>query len=104
MADEFAAQRAEIKTLLEGGLATIVHPRGDTHEMVQDIINQLQTSDSNLQTKLVIGGFTQTPVEHGGIETSCETCMYFLVHNKYCELPEFEIPVESEWSCRLWRI
>lgn len=104
MTDEYAAERAEIKARLESGLKTEVYPRADTHELVQDIIAQLQNSDGSLESKLVIAGFTLEPVEHGGIETSCETCMYYLVHNKYCELPELEIPVEPEWSCRLWRI
>ena len=38
------------------------------------------------------------------IEQACETCMYYKVHRRYCELPELELPVEPEWSCRLWRI
>lgn len=32
------------------------------------------------------------------------TCMYFLVHRKWCDLPELSVPVEPEWWCRLWRI
>jgi hypothetical protein len=30
--------------------------------------------------------------------------MYFLVHRKWCDLPELSVPVEAEWWCRLWRI
>jgi hypothetical protein len=30
-------------------------------------------------------------------------CMYFVVHRKWCELPELAWPVEPEWWCRLWR-
>jgi hypothetical protein len=26
------------------------------------------------------------------------------VHRRFCELPELMLPVEPQWSCRLWRI
>ena len=86
------------------GLTTEVLPRGDTHEDVQAIVARLRAPASDLTAKLVIAGFTLTPVEHDGIEQACETCMYYLVHRRYCELPELDVPVEPEWSCRLWRI
>lgn len=96
--------RDEIKALLATGMKTEVFPRADTHEEVQAIIARLQAAKSDLRQRLVIGGFTLAPIEHEGIEQACETCMYYQVHRRYCELPEFEVPVESEWSCRLWRI
>ncbi len=98
------ALRREIETKLRAGLDTEVEPRADTHERVQEIITRLRTSDGSLEVKLVIGGFTLEPIEHGGIEQACETCMYYLVHRKWCELPELDLPVEPQWSCRLWRI
>jgi hypothetical protein len=52
----------------------------------------------------VIAGFTLEPIEHGGLEQPCETCMYYVVHRRFCELPELNLPVEPQWSCRLWRI
>ena len=96
--------REEIKTLLSNGLKTEVFPRADTHEEVQAIVARLQAAKGDLKERLIIGGFTLTPIEHGRIEQACETCMYYKVHRRYCELPEFEVPVEPEWSCRLWRI
>lgn len=96
--------RSEIEELLKGGLETEVYPRGDSQEQVQEMIKRLQQSDGSLTSKLVIGGFTLETIEHGGLEQPCETCMYYLVHRKYCELPELDVPVEPEWSCRLWRI
>jgi hypothetical protein len=30
--------------------------------------------------------------------------MYYLLHRKFCELPELALPVEPTWSCKLWRI
>jgi hypothetical protein len=34
----------------------------------------------------------------------CQECMYYLVHRKWCDLPELFVPVEPDWYCRLWRI
>ena len=96
--------RSKAKALLSDGLKTDVYPRADDHDQFQNILKQLQESDGSLEARLVIGGFTLEPIEHGGIEQPCETCMYYLVHRRYCELPELDVPVEPEWSCRLWRI
>ena len=108
MADDTQANddkvREEIRSVLASGLKTEVFPRGDTHEEIQVIIGRLKASDGSLTSRLVIGGFTAHTIEHGGLEQPCETCMYYLVHRKYCELPELDCPVEPEWSCRLWRI
>lgn len=102
MADD--ATRAQIVHLLDNGLQTEVQPRADTHDAVQEIIGRLRASDGSLEKRLVIGGFTLDPITHGDIEQACETCMYYLVHRRYCELPELAVPVEPNWSCRLWRI
>lgn len=99
-----AQERQGIAALLASGLETEAFPRADTHEQVQEIIARLRRADGDLKSKLVIAGFTDRPVEHGGIEQPCETCMYYLVHRRYCELPELDCPVEPHWSCRLWRI
>ncbi len=96
--------REEIKALLASGLKTEVYPRADSHDDVLEIIGRLKASDGSLRSRLVIGGFTDHTIEHGGLEQPCETCMYYLVHRKYCELPELDCPVDPEWSCRLWRI
>lgn len=97
-------ERQEISALLASGLETEVFPRADTHEDVQGIIARLRSAGGDLKAKLVIAGFTDYAVEHGGLEQPCETCMYYLVHRRYCELPELDCPVEPQWSCRLWRI
>lgn len=102
--DDDAKKREEIRTLLVDGLVTEVFPRADTHEEVQAIIARLHRTDGDLKARLTISGFTLTPVVHEGVEQACETCMYYKVHRRYCELPELELPVEPEWSCRLWRI
>lgn len=99
-----ADHREEIRAIIASGLRTESQPRADTHDMVQAIIGRLQMSDGNLTTKLIISGITLNAVVHGDIEQICETCMYYKVHRKYCELPELALPVEPTWSCRLWRI
>lgn len=98
------ARREEARVLLAGGLTTQVQPRADTHEEVMRIVACLREAGDDLADKLVIAGFTLEPVEHGGIEQPCETCMYYVVHRRFCELPELNLPVEPRWSCRLWRI
>jgi metal-dependent hydrolase (beta-lactamase superfamily II) len=96
--------RDEIHLLLAAGLKTEVFPRADSHEEVQAIVSRLKAAGNDLETKLVIGGFTLDPIMHEDIEQLCETCMYYKVHRRYCELPELDVPVEPHWSCRLWRI
>ena len=96
--------REEVQQLLKSGLQTEVFPRAYDHDTVQEIVHRLQTSDRSVRSKLVIAGFTLKAIEHDDIEQSCETCMYYLVHRKHCELPEIDLPVEPEWSCRVWRI
>jgi hypothetical protein len=97
------AVREEIRAMLKGGLRTEAFPRGDTPDQVQTIVSRLRAAP-DLATRLAIAGFTLTTVEHQGLAQPCETCMYYLVHRRYCELPELAVPVEPEWSCRLWRL
>lgn len=99
------ALRDEIAGTLAAGLTTEAWPRAETSEMVNDIVARLRTeAGDDLERKLVIAGFTNHTVEAEGLEQPCETCMYYLVHRKFCELPELMLPVEPHWSCRLWRI
>lgn len=99
------ALRAEIATKLAEGLKTEVFPRAETSEMVNDIISRLRIEAvESIERKLVIGGFTDHTISAEGLEQPCETCMYYLIHRKFCNLPELMLPVEPEWSCRLWRI
>jgi hypothetical protein len=101
-ADEETLER--IRELLAGGLKTEVFPRADSQDEVIAVTGRLRAAGDDLEAKLVIAGFTDHPVEYGGIEQACETCMYFLVHRRFCELPELMVSVEADWSCRLWRI
>jgi len=93
----------EIADLLEQGLQTQVEPFPETEKEFSDILLQLRQLDPNdLKGKLVIGGFVNAP--WGPDQQRCMECMYYLVHRKWCDLPELSVPVEPEWWCRLWRI
>lgn len=97
--------RTIIAEKLKAGLKTEVYPRAETSEMVNDFVARLQNeAGDDLDKKLIISGFTDYTVEAHEIEQPCETCMYYQTHNKFCDLPELMLPVEPEWSCRLWRI
>ena len=97
--------RATIAEMLASGLETEVWPRAGTSEEVNEIVARLQVeAGQDLEKKLVIAGFTDHTIEADEIEQPCETCMYYKVHAKFCELPELMVPIEPEWSCRLWRI
>lgn len=96
--------REQLKERLAKGLKTDAFPRADTDAIFRDILRRIGAGDGSLDSKLVIGGFTLDPVEHQGVEQACETCMYYLVRRKWCDLPELALPVEPKWSCRLWRM
>ena len=99
------ALRREIAEKLKSGLKTEVWPRAETSEQVNEIVARLQSeAGDDLEKKLVIAGFTDHVIEADGIEQPWETCMYYKVHGRFCELPELMLPVEPDWSCRLWRI
>jgi hypothetical protein len=104
MNDDGDAKRGQIQSLLSSGLRTEVYPRADTHEQVQDLVRRLRAESADLPTKLIVSGFTLSPVDHNDVEQSCSSCMYYLIRRRHCVLPELALPVEPEWSCRLWRI
>lgn len=99
------ALRTRIAAMLAGGLTTEAWPRAETSDMVNQIVARLRSeADGEVERKLVIAGFTDSPITADDMEQSCETCMYYQIHRQYCELPELDLPVAPHWSCRLWRI
>src|SRR5271154_1689692 len=96
-------QLKAIATTLANGLATQVEPFPETGKEFNDILVELrQLEPSDLKGKLVIGGFVNHP--YGVDKQRCMECMYYLVHRRWCDLPELAVPVEPDWWCRLWRI
>jgi hypothetical protein len=92
-----------IADMLAGGLKTQIEPFPETTQVFNGILQELrELPPDDLQGKLVIGGFLDKP--YGPDQQRCMECMYFLVHRKWCDLPELSVPVEPDWWCRLWRI
>ncbi len=100
--------RLVLENALNNGLKTELEPRAYDHKQVLDLVSRLQTlAKEDYNKKLVFAGFTTTPYNSSADvddEQACETCMYYLVHRCFCELPELMLPVKEDWSCRLWRI
>ena len=92
-----------IAKMLANGLVTEVEPFPETGKEFAEILARLRQLDpADLKGKLVIGGFVDHP--YGPDRQRCMECMYFLVHRKWCDLPELAVPVDPDWWCRLWRI
>ncbi|MBL8473953.1 MAG: hypothetical protein KF778_06450 [Rhodocyclaceae bacterium] len=97
------ALRARIAEMLAQGLVTQTEPFPETDREFGSLLTELRHQDpDDLQAKLVLSGFTDKP--YGPDQMRCQECMYYLVHRKWCDLPELAVPVEPNWWCRLWRI
>ncbi len=93
----------KIAHLLENGLETQTEPFPESSVEFAKILDELRQLDPNdIKSKLKIAGFTNQP--YGPDEMRCQECIYFLVHRKWCDLPELSVPVEPDWWCRLWKI
>lgn len=93
---------ATIAAKLREGLVTQMEPFPETEREFGQILDELREIPSDLEQKLVIAGFSDRP--YGPEQQRCMECMYYLVHRRWCDLPELSVPVEPEWWCRLWRI
>ena len=99
------ALRKKLGQMMAAGLKTDWETRAYTCEQVNETIARLQDLKADdYEQKLLIAGFTLEPYGDEELSQSCETCMYYLLHRKYCELPELALPVEPQWSCILWRV
>ena len=95
--------RDRIGEMMANGLVTQTEPFPEDNHQFELILKDLRKLDpQDLEQKLVISGFIDKP--YGEDEQRCLECMYYLVHRKWCDLPELAVPVEAEWWCRLWRI
>jgi hypothetical protein len=92
-----------IEDLLNEGLKTQVEPFPETDREFAALLDLLRPMSSDqLAEKLVVSGWLLKP--YGPDEMRCQECMYFLVHKRWCDLPELSLPAEPDWWCRLWRI
>lgn len=95
--------RERIGKMLADGLKTKTEPFPEDNHQFAALLAALRELDvSDLKAKLVLSGFTNYP--YGEDKMRCQECMYYLVHRKWCDLPELAVPVEPDWFCRLWRI
>jgi len=93
----------KIADMLGGDLITHTEPFPATDREFSNILMELRQLDpGDLEGKLVVGGFTDHP--YGPEKQRCMECMYYLVHRRWCDLPELAVPVDADWWCRLWRI
>ena len=101
--DEEATLRAKIGEILADGLVTQTEPFPATHIEFGALLDDLRELPADdLEGKLVLSGFADKP--YGPDQMRCLECMYYLVHRKWCDLPELAVPVDPDWYCRLWRI
>jgi hypothetical protein len=101
--DQENALRERIAKMMQDGLKTQTEPFPETDREFSSLLAGLRELDPNdLEGKLVLSGFLDQP--YGPDQMRCQECMYYLVHRKWCDLPELAVPVEANWWCRLWRI
>jgi hypothetical protein len=92
-----------IEDLMNEGLETMVEPFPESDKEFAAILDELRPLDADqLREKLAISGWLLKP--YGEDEMRCQECMYYLVHRRWCDLPELSLPAEPDWWCRLWRI
>jgi hypothetical protein len=95
--------RDQIGAMMAAGLKTQTEPFPETDKEFGQLLAQVrELAPDDLKGKLVLTGFVDKP--YGPDEMRCQECMYYLVHRKWCDLPELAVPVEADWWCRLWRI
>ena len=101
--DEENALRRKIEQVRGAGLQTQTEPFPETEKEFTQLLAELRALPAaDLEAKLVLSGFTEKPF--GPDRMRCQECMYYLVHRRWCDLPELSLPVEADWWCRLWRI
>jgi len=92
-----------IEDMFGEGLTTEVEPFPETDREFGALLDELRPlSADQLREKLVISGWLLQP--YGEDQMRCQECMYYLVHKRWCDLPELDLPAKPEWWCRLWRI
>ncbi|GAW34858.1 hypothetical protein RA2_01911 [Roseovarius sp. A-2] len=92
-----------IEDMFKEGLTTEVEPFPETDREFGALLDKLRPlSADQLREKLVISGWLLQP--YGEDQMRCQECMYYLVHKRWCDLPELDLPAKPEWWCRLWRI
>jgi len=89
--------------MMAAGLKTQTEPFPETDKEFGQLLAEVrELAPDDLKGKLILTGFVDKP--YGPDQMRCQECMYYLVHRKWCDLPELAVPVEPDWWCRLWPI
>jgi hypothetical protein len=72
-------------------------------DSTEEITTKLRATQ-NRKARADIAGLIRQPGEIDGEPQECATCIYFLARRGWCDLPELDFPVDSDWFCKLWRI
>lgn len=92
-----------IEDAFADGLKTEVEPFPETDREFGQLLDILRPmSADQLREKLIVSGWLLEP--YGEDQMRCQECMYYLVHKRWCDLPELDLPAKADWWCRLWRI
>jgi hypothetical protein len=92
-----------IEDMFADGLVTQVEPFPENDREFSKLLDELRALNADqLREKLVVSGWLLEP--YGEDQMRCQECMYYLVHRRWCDLPELNLPAKSDWWCRLWRI
>ena len=92
-----------IAELLEAGLETKTEPFPRTEKEFAAILDKLrELPPDDVKGRLIEAGFIDHP--YGPDQQRCQECIYYLVHRRWCDIPEVSLPCEPDWWCRLWRI
>ena len=95
--------REQIGAMMAAGLKTQTEPFPETDKEFGQLLAEVrELAPDDLKGKLILTGFVDKP--YGPDQMRCQECKYYLVHRKWCDLPELAVPVEPDWWCRLWRI
>lgn len=95
--------RAYIAARLAAGMQTQTAPLIENDRQFAELLDLLRgLRPEDVDGRLKLSGFVDHPFGEDAMR--CQECMYYLVHRKWCDLPELALPVEPDWWCRLWRI
>lgn len=101
--DPDGSLRAKMTKLMADGLETQTEPVPYTTEDFIALVSRCgDLPEDDIVGKMVLTGWIDKP--YGEDNMRCQECMYYLVHRKWCDLPELDLPAEPDWWCRLWRI
>jgi hypothetical protein len=67
------------------------------------IIERLRAT-TDVKERVEIAGLIRKPHTESDPTQECANCIYFLPNHAFCDVPELNFPVNSDWWCRLWRV